>query len=79
MMKTPAGEEFSMKVFKTKKELTPNATAAGTLLTDNKTYLKIAAEGGYLHLTDLQLAGKKRMEVSELLRGFRIDEGFTVE
>ena len=29
--------------------------------------------GGYLHLTSLQLPGKKRMPVADLLRGFSFE------
>lgn len=44
---------------------------AGTIESDGKTYLKIAAGDCWLELQELQLAGKKRMEVKEFLRGFR--------
>lgn len=42
----------------------------GTLRTDGKKYLKIACPDGWLSVTDLQLSGKKRMKIDELLRGF---------
>jgi methionyl-tRNA formyltransferase len=32
--------------------------------------MKIASTNGYLWITDLQLAGKKRMGIEEFLRGF---------
>ncbi|MEL7159804.1 MAG: methionyl-tRNA formyltransferase, partial [Bacteroidota bacterium] len=41
----------------------------GTLLTDNRTYLKIACPGGYLYVHQLQLAGKRRMEIGTFLNG----------
>ena len=43
------------------------------MLTDGKTYIKVALADGYLHLTSVQLPGKKRMAVAELLRGFSIE------
>ena len=37
------------------------------------TGLKIAGKDGFIHITDLQIAGKKRMYTAEFLRGFNID------
>ncbi len=44
----------------------------GTYRTDNKTYLHYFTGLGTLSLTDLQLEGKKRMRIDELLRGYKI-------
>jgi methionyl-tRNA formyltransferase len=43
----------------------------GTVLSDGKTYFAIATEDGAIAVTDLQLAGKKRMDVRSFLLGFR--------
>ena len=43
--------------------------APGTLLSDGKS-LMIACIDGWLSITDIQLSGKKRMKIEELLRGF---------
>lgn len=43
----------------------------GTILSDGKTYLAIAAADGAISVTELQLAGKKRMAVKDFLIGFR--------
>ena len=51
----------------------------GTVLTDGKTYFKIAFPDGYLSLTQLQLAGKKRMTVTDFLRGFHPEGALRVE
>lgn len=45
-------------------------SAPGTLQTDGKKHLRIACPDGWLLITDLQLSGKKRMKIDELLRGF---------
>ena len=47
---------------------------AGQLESDNKTYLSIGTGNGVLDLTQLQLAGKKRMTIEELLRGFDTEQ-----
>ncbi len=45
--------------------------APGTILSDGKTYLAIATSDGAMSLKDMQLSGKKRMEVKDFLLGFR--------
>lgn len=63
--------EKMLKIYSCKKEYTfPNRTA-GDYETDGKTFLKFACEDGYIHLTDIQLEGKKKMEITEFLRGYR--------
>ena len=47
------------------------AAAPGTWASDGRRYLRVAAAGGWLDLLDVQLEGKKRMSVDELLRGFK--------
>lgn len=44
--------------------------APGTIQSDGKKFLKIACPDGWLSITDIQLSGKKRMKIEELLRGF---------
>lgn len=56
----------------TKKE---HSFTNGFLITDNKTFVQVAANGGVLNLLDLQLEGKKRMLIQEFLRGFKFAEG----
>ena len=51
--------------------------APGTVLSDGKTYLAVATRDGALALTDVQLAGKKRMDVKAFLLGFREPETYT--
>ncbi|RZL48890.1 MAG: hypothetical protein EOO93_24330 [Pedobacter sp.] len=36
--------------------------------------VKVAVNGGYLHLLEIQLEGKKRMPVTEFLKGFQPKE-----
>lgn len=64
------GKRTMLKIYATTREETTVAEAPGTVLTDGKTYFKIAFPDGYLALTQLQLAGKKRMTVSDFLRGY---------
>lgn len=43
----------------------------GTLLSDDKSYIKVAVKDGFCEVLDLQLAGKKRMKTQALLLGFK--------
>lgn len=64
-------QDKTLKIFKAEKELSQHSHAPGSVHTDQKTYLKFAAPGGFINVTDIQLEGKKRMGVVEFLRGFR--------
>ena len=48
--------------------------APGTWASDGKKYLRVAAADAWLDLLDVQLEGKKRMPVQELLRGFKLPD-----
>lgn len=67
------GKCLTMKIFNTGKEYTKHDLPCGSIVSDGKQYLKIAVKDGFLHLKEVQLAGKKRMPVADFLRGFRID------
>ena len=69
----PDGKEIALKVYEVAKELCSHGKEAGTLVTDGKTYIKVAVDGGYISLVEVQLAGKKRMPVADLLRGFQVE------
>lgn len=63
-----------LKLFKVKYEKVEHRMSNGSVLTDNKNYLKIFCGGGAIDIIELQLEGKKRMPVDEFLRGFKISE-----
>ena len=62
-------QNAQVKVIRTTAESIHHDVAPGTLLTDDKTFLKVAAPGGYVHIESLQMAGRKRMDVGDFLRG----------
>jgi methionyl-tRNA formyltransferase len=68
---TADGKTHSLKIFATTKEVSTHTLPPGTIHTDHKTFFKLATTDGFIHLTDLQLAGKKRMPVAEFLKGWR--------
>ena len=53
------------------------ADRPGSILSDGKTFFAITAVDGAVSITDLQLSGKKRMDVKAFLAGFRNPELFT--
>ncbi|WP_235938345.1 methionyl-tRNA formyltransferase [Chitinophaga solisilvae] len=61
----------NLKIFKARKEHTTPSKTPGDFDTDQKSYLKIAAPDGYLYLEEIQLEGKKKMEIEAFLRGYR--------
>ncbi len=61
-----------LKIYKAKPEFTQVNEIPGTPLSDGKTYLKFACKNGYIHIQDLQIQDKKRMGISDFLRGFRL-------
>ena len=63
-----------LKIFETEKLFCEHSLAPGTIVTDCKTYFKIASFDGYVNVLSLQLAGKKRMEINDFLRGYRHTE-----
>ncbi|MGL5318593.1 MAG: methionyl-tRNA formyltransferase [Bacteroidales bacterium] len=72
------GKHTMLKIYETTKEYAAHEYAPGTLLSDGKHTLRVAMSDGFLNIISLQIAGKKRMNVDELLRGFRFSEGMTL-
>lgn len=65
------GKRTVLKVYATEKEWAESVMEPlGQVVCDGKNIFKIALADGYLRLTTLQIAGKKRMDVDDFLRGF---------
>lgn len=66
------GEECgSAKIFTTHIESQSMSVAPGSLRSDGRSYLAVAASDGWVYIDELQLAGKRRMAIKELLLGWR--------
>ena len=67
------GEEpLQLKIYASAKRRLQESSEPGTIISDGKTYLCVATAGGEgIDILDLQLAGKKRMDVRSFLAGFR--------
>ncbi|NCX95802.1 MAG: methionyl-tRNA formyltransferase [Chitinophagia bacterium] len=51
--------------------VTDNHALPGAVETDHKSYLRYACHDGWVYLNDIQLEGKKRMDIVSFLRGYR--------
>jgi len=60
-----------LKIYRSKKENTVPTHSIGEAVSDGKTFLKFACKNGYIHVTELQLEGKKKMTVEDFLRGYK--------
>lgn len=68
------GESIAVKVYEVSYEDVEHNSQSGDIHSDGKNFIKVAVKGGYVNLGQVQLAGKKRMSVKELLNGFKIAE-----
>lgn len=75
-MQDETGKTHTLKVYETEKEFCAHEDETGTVVSDGKTYLKVAVRDGYLRLKEIQLSGKKRMKTEDFLRGFRMENTF---
>ena len=64
-------QDKKLKIFLAEKELVNHDEKPGTVVTDRKSYFKIATQDGYVNLLDLQLQGRKRMKVRDFLNGLK--------
>jgi len=70
------GTETSLKIFFGERMPLEKPAEPGSVLSDGKTYFAIATSDGAISVKDLQIAGKKRMQVDAFLLGFRDAEKY---
>ena len=66
-------QTIGIKIYRAEKEISTHTLPIGSVISDNKTSLRVACNNGFISIKELQMAGKKRMLVDEFLRGFKID------
>ena len=66
------GKELGLKLFKTIK--TESNLTAGNIITDGKGLMQIGCGSGSLQILELQIAGKKRMDIKSFLNGVKLDD-----
>lgn len=66
-------DQLTIKLFGVGKELEQHAFQPGKVIAD-KTTLKIAVKGGFILVHEIQLPGKRKMDIKSLLNGFQLLE-----
>jgi methionyl-tRNA formyltransferase len=59
-----------LKIYRSEKEKIKPVINTGNYETDKKTFLKFCCADGYIHLLEIQLEGKKKMNIGDFLRGY---------
>ena len=67
------GKMVNFKIYESEIISESHDLAQGTIVTDNKTTLRIAVQDGFIDILELQMSGKRKMKTRELLNGFSFD------
>lgn len=62
----------TLKIYTAVQEAEQPQIQPGEYLSDGKTFLKFACQDGFISLKNIQLEGKKRIDIAEFLRGYRL-------
>ena len=65
------GKEAPIKIFASRLIEKPHVQAAGTFVSSENT-LHAYAQDGFLELLEIQLPGKRKMKVEQLIHGLRL-------
>jgi methionyl-tRNA formyltransferase len=63
----------TFKLFKVESAVSNRQSAVGEIDTDNKTYLRVKTQDGWISILEFQPEGKKRLSVEEFFRGNKIN------
>ena len=75
---TENAKQIRVKLLLSDFEVEINSLEVGSIVTDNKTHLKIAVKDGFIAILKLQMEGKKTMDIKSFLAGFQINNKFRV-
>lgn len=62
-----------LKIYESEIIIEKHDLKPGSYISDGKSELKFATKDGFLKLLEIQIEGKKRMSVSDFLRGYRLE------
>ena len=68
-------ERFERRIVKRCRNSRGRFCKVGSIETDGKKYIKVSVPGGFVSILSLQLPGKKRLKIDELLRGYHLEDG----
>ena len=66
-------DEITAKIFTSTYSVETHNLEAGTFVSDNKSFLKVATNDGFVSILELQMQGKKRMAIRDFLNGFKFN------
>ena len=66
-------DDITAKIFTSSYSNEKHNLNPGSFVTDNKSFLKIAAADGFVSIHELQMQGKKRMAIKDFLNGFKFN------
>jgi methionyl-tRNA formyltransferase len=70
---TTQNQTLQLKIYETDMLYEQHSLPIGTIVSDEKNYFNIAVADGYISLKEIQLAGKKAMQITDFLRGFKLN------
>lgn len=73
------GKTVYIKIFKATKIYSFDKYINTSILSDNKTFFRIAVKGGLIEIDEIQMKGKKRMDIQSFLRGFDLDNTWSLK
>jgi methionyl-tRNA formyltransferase len=65
---------ITYKIFESQPESAKHLLQPGQIVSDGRSFIKIACSGGFIKILSLQTEGKKRLGSEDFLRGFRVEE-----
>jgi methionyl-tRNA formyltransferase len=68
------GQETEIKIYQGNMVIEEHEMSPGSIIVSKKQF-RVAAENGFLDITDLKMAGKKRMDAISLLNGYEFHKG----
>lgn len=66
-------DDITAKIFTSAYSIEKHYLEAGTFVSDNKSFLKVATQDGFVSILELQMQGKKRMAIKDFLNGFKFN------
>ena len=66
-------KEYYTKIYFAKPITENHDKKIGSIITDNKNYIRVAVKNGFLEMVDLQIQGKKKLPIKDFLRGFNAE------
>lgn len=72
-------EPVSVKIYESELVEHKNSAIAGTIVTDNKTYLHVACTTGYVSIKQMQMPGKRAMSIVDILNGYKFENNTKFE